>query len=68
VVFSDLLRSIRQQLAQKYIRDDYSVEQITYLLGFSEPSVFRKAFKKWMGVTPREYRQSVRGSSQVGMM
>ncbi len=34
-----------------------AVEQITYLLGFSEPSVFRKAFKKWSGVTPREYRE-----------
>ncbi len=58
VVFSDLLRDIRQRLAQQYLRQNYSVEQITYLLGFSEPSVFRKAFKKWSGVTPREYRQS----------
>ena len=56
VVFSDLLRDIRQRLAKKYLREDYSVEQITYLLGFSEPSVFRKAFKKWSGVTPREFR------------
>ncbi len=57
VVFSDLLRDIRQRLAQKYLCENYSVEQITYLLGFSEPSVFRKAFKKWSGVTPRQYRQ-----------
>ncbi|MEW6030633.1 MAG: AraC family transcriptional regulator [Chloroflexota bacterium] len=68
VVFSDLLRDIRQRLAQKYIREQYSVEQITYLLGFSEPSVFRKAFKKWMGVTPREYREGMRGGSQVQTM
>ena len=57
VVFSDLLKDIRQRLAQKYLRENYSVEQITYLLGFSEPSVFRKAFKKWSGVTPKEYRE-----------
>lgn len=57
VVFSDLLKDIRQQLAQKYLGENYTVEQITYLLGFSEPSVFRKAFKKWVGVTPKEYRQ-----------
>ncbi|MDL1910474.1 AraC family transcriptional regulator [Chloroflexi bacterium CFX6] len=57
VVFSDLLRDIRERLAKKYLREDYSVEQITYLLGFSEPSVFRKAFKKWMGITPKEYRE-----------
>jgi AraC-like DNA-binding protein len=57
VVFSDLLTGIRQRLAKQYLREDYTVEQITYLLGFSEPSAFRKAFKKWMGVTPREFRQ-----------
>lgn len=57
VVFSDLLRDIRRQLAQQYLRQNYSVEQITCLLGFSEPSVFRKAFKKWWGLTPREYCQ-----------
>jgi len=57
VIFSDLLKDIRQRLAQKYLHENYSVEQITYLLGFSEPSVFRKAFKKWSGVTPREYRE-----------
>lgn len=53
-----LLRDIRERLAKKYLCEDYSVEQITYLLGFSEPSVFRKAFKKWSGVTPREYREN----------
>ncbi|MGZ9225778.1 MAG: AraC family transcriptional regulator ligand-binding domain-containing protein, partial [Anaerolineales bacterium] len=57
VLFSDLYKDIRQKLAQKYLRENYTVEQITYLLGFSEPSVFRKAFKKWSGITPREYRE-----------
>jgi AraC-like DNA-binding protein len=57
VIFSDLLRDIREKLAKKYLHENYTVEQITYLLGFSEPSVFRKAFKKWAGVTPREYRE-----------
>ncbi len=58
VVFSELLRDVRQRLAMKYLRENYSVEQITYMLGFSEPSVFRKAFKKWSGVTPKEYRDT----------
>ena len=58
VVFSDLLQEVREKLAKKYLRENYSVEDITYLLGFSEPSVFRKAFKKWSGITPTQYRQS----------
>lgn len=57
--FSLLLKETREALAKKYLRENYSVEDITYLLGFSDPSVFRKAFKKWVGVTPKEYRQSV---------
>lgn len=61
VAFSDLLQNVRERLAKKYLRENYSVEQITYLLGFSEPSVFRKAFKKWAGVTPREYRETASG-------
>ncbi|MBI9051076.1 MAG: AraC family transcriptional regulator [Anaerolineaceae bacterium] len=57
VVFSELLRSVRAKLAKQYLTENYTVEQITYLLGFSEPSVFRKAFKKWAGMTPREFRE-----------
>jgi AraC-like DNA-binding protein len=57
VVFSDLHKDIRAKLAKKYLREDYTVEDITYLLGFSEPSVFRKAFKRWSGITPGQYRQ-----------
>lgn len=57
VVFSDLMQDIRERLAKRYLSEGYTVEQITYMLGFSEPSTFRKAFKKWLGVTPREYRE-----------
>lgn len=56
-VFRELLMETRERLAKKYLRENYSVEDITYLLGFAEPSVFRKAFKKWTGFTPREYRE-----------
>ena len=29
-----------------------------FLLGFSESSAFSRAFKRWMGVTPSEYRKN----------
>jgi AraC-like DNA-binding protein len=57
VIFSNLLADIRERLAKRYLHENYSVEEITYLLGFSEPSVFRKAFKKWSGITPKEFRE-----------
>ncbi len=56
-VFSELLQETREQLAKKYLCEKYTVEDITYMLGFSESSVFRKAFKKWSGSTPKEYRE-----------
>ncbi len=54
--FRQLLQQTREQLAKKYLQDQYTVEDITYLLGFSDHSTFRKAFKKWTGFTPKEYR------------
>ena len=38
--FSGVLDDTRRSLAEKYLRDSCSVEDVTYLLGFSEPSAF----------------------------
>jgi len=55
--FTTLLNDIRQHLAQRYLREqDISLTEIAFLLGFSESSAFSRAFKRWMGVTPSEYR------------
>ncbi len=56
IVFRELLEQTREQLAKKYLRENYSIEEITYMLGYAETSVFSKAFKKWSGKTPKEYR------------
>jgi len=55
--FSELLKEIRVALSRKYLNEGYSTDDIAYMLGFSEPSVFRKSFKKWTGITPGEYRK-----------
>jgi AraC-like DNA-binding protein len=55
--FMDLLQDTRLQLARKYLRQPgRSVVETAYLLGFSEPSTFSRAFKRWTGVAPAEYR------------
>lgn len=56
--FKDLLDETRKELATQYIRDtNRRLGEITYLLGFSEPSNFTRAFRRWTGLSPNEYRQ-----------
>lgn len=55
----DLLEAMRRNLSVRYLqRDDLSVAEVAYLLGFSEPSSFHRAFRKWTGVTPGEFRRA----------
>ena len=57
--FMDLLQDTRLQLAQKYLRTpNRSVVETAYLLGFSEPSTFSRAFKGWTGIAPADFRDS----------
>jgi AraC-like DNA-binding protein len=56
--FKNLVQDTRLQLARKYLRSPgRSVVETSYLLGFSEPSTFSRAFKRWTGVAPADYRQ-----------
>lgn len=58
-VFSDLLLQTREKLACRYLSQNSTVEEIAFLLGFFDSSAFRKAFKKWSGCTPGEYRREI---------
>ena len=58
VSFKHLLDETRKDLATQYIQDSHRrIGEITYLLGFSEPSNFTRAFRRWTGVSPNEFRQ-----------
>ncbi len=55
--YKELLDETRRELANQYLRQaTLSVSEVTYLLGFSEPSNFSRAFKRWTGRTPSEFR------------
>lgn len=54
---NDLVDQIRHELATRYLREkEMAICEVAYLLGFSEPSSFHRAFKRWTGVTPKEFR------------
>lgn len=57
--FRGFVDDLRQALAIGYIRDPHlSLVDIAYLLGFSEQSAFQRAFKRWTGMTPGDYRRN----------
>ena len=55
--FQDILDSTRQSLATGYMEQSHlAITEIAYLLGFSDASNFTRAFRRWYGVSPRNYR------------
>ncbi len=49
---------MRFELSQRYLRQDHlSLTEIGYLLGYSELSAFSRAFRRWAGVSPIEFRK-----------
>ena len=59
--FSELLADFRFALAKRLLAGtDEPIENIVYLTGFSEPSTFYRAFKRWSKMTPVQYREQKR--------
>ncbi|MGA7935947.1 MAG: AraC family transcriptional regulator [Kovacikia sp.] len=55
--YQQLLEETRKNLAIHHFKDpETSIHNVAFLLGFSEPSAFHRAFKQWTGQTPRSYR------------
>jgi AraC-like DNA-binding protein len=56
--FNQLVAEYRCKLAKRLLAGtDENIDEIVYLTGFSEPSTFYRAFKRWVGMTPIEYRK-----------
>jgi AraC-like DNA-binding protein len=61
--FAALLSEVRREVAcERLARGDTEVATLSFLLGFSDPNSFYRAFKRWEGMTPLEYQSASRGS------
>ena len=55
--YKEILENLRSTLAQQYIeQQDMPITEITFLLGFSDTSSFSRAFRRWTGKSPSDYR------------
>jgi len=63
--YQALLNEIRYGLAKDYLlTTNFKLHQISDLLGYNEPGNFTHAFKRWAGMSPREYRITYSGNEE----
>lgn len=56
--FKALLDEVRRDLAMRWlVTEDVRIAELAHRLGFSEPAAFHRAFKRWSGKTPAQYRR-----------
>jgi AraC-like DNA-binding protein len=55
--YKAIVDDLRRELAGRYIAEPrIAIGEIAFLLGFSTQSAFGRAFRRWNGVSPLEYR------------
>jgi AraC-like DNA-binding protein len=57
LTYKEMVEDVRRDLAVSYVRQRHlAFSEIAMLLGYSELSAFSRAFRRWTGASPREYR------------
>ncbi|MFT3767910.1 MAG: AraC family transcriptional regulator [Minicystis sp.] len=65
--FQAVLDEVRRAYAERALRDDrLALTEIAFLLGFSDPSNFHRAFRRWTGTTPAAFREASRAPLAAG--
>lgn len=58
--FRELVQDMQAQSAKYYLKhSEKSISEITFLTGFSEQSAFNRAFKRWTGQSPSQFRKAI---------
>lgn len=65
--YNSILNDYRLGLAEQLLCSTQSIENIVYLTGFSDPSAFYRAFRRWTGMTPTEFRERHQAGRNVAI-
>ena len=61
LTFSGVLDGVRKRRAQELLTDGaLSVQEVAYLLGYSEPRAFHRSFRRWTGSSAGAWRRGAR--------
>lgn len=56
--FTDYLISLRMEKAKELLSErSLSIKQISYMVGYSDPNYFSRAFKKYVGISATQYEK-----------
>lgn len=53
---TDLVETVRRACVLALVEAGASLAEIAWMLGYSEPSAFHRAFRRWTGTTPTAWR------------
>ncbi|RFA25590.1 hypothetical protein CAI21_18885 [Alkalilimnicola ehrlichii] len=66
--FRVVVHTVRRELAERYLQEGrLTVAEIAFLLGYSEASAFHRAFKRWTGYSPLDFRSRKQSSAGAGL-
>ena len=58
--YNDILSEAQASVAKQLLQDQRrTIQEVAYEMGFSDPSTFHRAFKRWTGTTPSTYREEL---------
>lgn len=64
--FKDIKSQVRRDVAIHYLETgDFSIEDISFKTGYSEPAAFIRAFKSWTGYTPLQFQHGANNTKRT---
>jgi AraC-like DNA-binding protein len=58
--YRELLGAMRRDLALAYLQErKWSLTDVAFVLGFSDSLAFKRAFERWTGQSPADYRRAL---------